>query len=89
MDYKELIERLRDHGGHFAMYGADFSDTCTDAAAAIETLLKEREGRKHAHVVVNWLGNCRCSACGTNIDCTSKFCCWCGAALDGPEEREN
>lgn len=85
-DYENLIERLRNHGSCF-MYGADFSDTCVEAANAIETLLTERN-TLHAHVVTNWLGSCYCSNCKGNIDYTSSYCNWCGAKLDEPEERE-
>lgn len=42
----------------------------------------------HAHVVVNWLGDCHCSNCGESIDCTSNYCNWCGAILDEPEQSE-
>lgn len=42
----------------------------------------------HAHVVVNWLGDCHCSNCGKSIDCTSNYCNWCGAILDEPEQSE-
>lgn len=43
---------------------------------------------RHAHVVVNWLGDCHCSSCGENVDCTRPFCAGCGARLDEPEQRE-
>lgn len=46
------------------------------------------EERTHAHVVVNWLGDCHCSNCGESIDCTSNYCNWCGAVLDEPEQHE-
>lgn len=42
----------------------------------------------HAHVVVNWLGDCHCSSCGESIDSTSRYCNWCGAILDEPEQKE-
>lgn len=43
----------------------------------------------HAHIVVNWLGDCHCSNCGENIDSTSDFCNHCGARLDEPETKED
>ncbi len=44
----------------------------------------------HAHVIVNWLGDCRCSNCGdTEINCTKNYCHNCGARFDEPEEHEN
>lgn len=42
----------------------------------------------HAHIVVNWLGDCHCSNCGETADCTKSFCASCGANLDEPEQRE-
>lgn len=45
--------------------------------------------RIHAHVVVNWLGDCHCSNCGESIDGISNYCNWCGAILDEPEQLEN
>lgn len=42
----------------------------------------------HAHAIIDWLGNCKCSNCG-NIDLNSTYpyCQNCGATLDEPEER--
>lgn len=42
----------------------------------------------HGHVIVNWLGDCHCSGCGKSIDSTSRYCNWCGAILDEPEQKE-
>lgn len=42
----------------------------------------------HAHIVVNWLGDCRCSYCETLVDCTEPFCQHCGARLDEQEVKE-
>lgn len=42
----------------------------------------------HAHIVVDWLGDCCCSNCGESIDSTSCYCNRCGARLDEPEQRE-
>lgn len=42
----------------------------------------------HAHIVVNWLGDCHCSNCGESADCTKRYCASCGARLDEPEMRE-
>ena len=42
----------------------------------------------HAHVVVSWLGDCHCSGCEESIDSTSRYCNWCGAILDEPEQKE-
>ena len=43
----------------------------------------------HAHVVVNWLGDCHCSNCGEYCDSAKPFCASCGARFDEPEMREN
>lgn len=42
----------------------------------------------HAHIIVNWLGDCRCSNCEKSIDATSNYCNWCGVKLDEPEQCE-
>lgn len=43
----------------------------------------------HAHVISNWLGDCRCSNCGdSEINCTKNYCHNCGARFDEPEEHE-
>lgn len=44
----------------------------------------------HAHAIIDWLGNCKCSNCG-NIDLnhTEPYCQHCGATLDETEERED
>lgn len=41
----------------------------------------------HAHVIVDWLGDCNCSNCGEDVDCTKPFCASCGARLDEPTEK--
>lgn len=82
MDYKELIKELRRYE-HLIPWDKK-------AADAIEALLAEQKAAVvHAHVVVNWLGDCRCSNCNENIDSTSNYCNWCGAKLDEPEQRED
>lgn len=43
----------------------------------------------HAHVVVNWLGDCHCSNCGEYCDSAKPFCASCGARFDEPEMRED
>lgn len=43
----------------------DAADKCTASRDLAEKVA-------HAHVVVNWLGDCRCSNCGESIDCTAK-----------------
>ena len=44
---------------------------------------------KHAHVIVDWLGNCTCFGCGyRGVDSSMPYCANCGARLDEPEERE-
>lgn len=42
----------------------------------------------HAHFVINSDGDCHCSNCETYIDSTSKYCNYCGAKLDEPDEKE-
>lgn len=44
----------------------------------------------HAHAIVDWLGNLKCSNCGSiNIDVTEPYCQHCGADLDEPIERRD
>ena len=43
----------------------------------------------HAHAIINWLGDCKCSNCESMIDVTEPYCQHCGATLDEPEERED
>lgn len=44
---------------------------------------------RHAHVIVDWLGNCTCSGCKCRgVDSSMPYCANCGARLDEPEERE-
>lgn len=43
----------------------------------------------HAHAIIDWLGNCKCSNCESSIDITELYCQHCGATLDEPEERED
>lgn len=42
----------------------------------------------HAHAIIDWLGDCKCSNCESTIDITEPYCQHCGASLDEPEERE-
>lgn len=43
----------------------------------------------HAHAIIDWLGNCKCSNCGNiDLNSTEPYCQHCGATLDEPEERE-
>lgn len=67
-------------------------DEVNRAATMREKVLRIIESRPepiHAHIVVNWLGDCRCSYCETLVDCTEPFCQHCGARLDEPEEKED
>lgn len=44
----------------------------------------------HAHAIIDWLGNCKCSNCGNiDLNSTEPYCQHCGANLDEPEERED
>lgn len=52
-------------------------------------IIERRPEPIHAHIVVNWLGDCRCSYCETLVDCTEPFCQHCGARLDEPVEKED
>lgn len=41
----------------------------------------------HAHAIIDWLGNPKCSNCGdSGINVTEQYCQHCGARLDEPEE---
>lgn len=67
-------------------------DEVNRAVTMREKVLRIIESRPepiHAHIVVNWLGDCRCSYCETLVDCTEPFCQHCGARLDEPEEQED
>lgn len=67
-------------------------DEVNRAATMREKVLRIIESRPepiHAHIVVNWLGDCRCSYCETLVDCTEPFCQHCGARFDEPEEKED
>ncbi len=67
-------------------------DEVNRAVTMREKVLRIIESRPepiHAHIVVNWLGDCRCSYCETLVDCMEPFCQHCGARLDEPEERED
>lgn len=39
-------------------------------------------------LVIDWLGDTRCSNCGEDVNCTEPFCQHCGARLDEPEVKE-
>lgn len=41
----------------------------------------------HAHAIIDWLVNPKCSNCGSHIDVTEPYCQHCGASLDEPEEK--
>ena len=67
-------------------------DEVNRAATMREKVLRIIESHPepiHAHIVVNWLGDCRCSYCETLVDCTEPFCQHCGARFDEPEEKED
>ena len=52
--------------------------------------LMDRKTITHAHAIIDWIGNPKCSNCGsTNIDITEPYCQHCGTSLDEPEERED
>ena len=52
--------------------------------------LRDRKPIIHAHAIIDWLGNPKCSNCGSaNIDVTEPYCQHCGANLDEQEERED
>lgn len=51
-------------------------------------IIENRPERIHAHLVIDWLGDTRCSNCGEDVNCTEPFCQHCGARLDEPEVKE-
>ena len=51
-------------------------------------IIESRPERIHAHLVIDWLGDTRCSNCGEDVNCTEPFCQHCGARLDEPEVKE-
>lgn len=50
--------------------------------------IMERKPIVHAHAVINWLGDSKCSNCCAGIDTTEPYCQHCGASIDETEERE-
>lgn len=92
MDYKELIEELRFLSGFVPeqMCDDDGKDAFEKAAAAIETLLAERDADIIlARCIENQFGDCHCSNCKGNILHGSRYCNWCGAKLGGTERCED
>ena len=51
-------------------------------------IIESRPEQIHAHLVIDWLGDTRCSNCGEDVNCTEPFCQHCGARLDEPEAKE-
>lgn len=51
-------------------------------------IIESRPERIHAHLVIDWLGDTRCSNCREDVNCTEPFCQHCGARLDEPEVKE-
>ena len=51
-------------------------------------IIESRPEQIHAHLVIDWLGDTRCSNCGEDVNCTEPFCQHCGARLDEPEVKE-
>lgn len=96
--YMEIIERLRcpkndeEYCGYVGCHGMTCESciemTMQQAAKAIETLMDCKE-KSHAHAIIDWIGNCKCSNCATSIDITGKYCHFCGARLDEPEQYES
>lgn len=51
--------------------------------------IKDAKPAIHAHAIVDWLGNYKCSNCGNiDLNITEPYCQHCGARLDEPEERK-
>lgn len=95
MDYKNLIERLREHGQSWAAYeDIGLSQALEDAATAIETLLAEREAAVRQGHWVEYNGAemggkaWTCSECGLLSYAfmfgrqIAKYCPHCGAKMD-------
>lgn len=50
--------------------------------------IKDAKPAIHAHAIVDWLGNYKCSNCGNiDLNITEPYCQHCGARLDEPEEE--
>ena len=62
-------------------YAAAFSEIAHMPASDVAEVI-------HAHIVINWLGDCHCSNCGEYCDSSKEICASCGARLDEPEWRE-
>ena len=53
-------------------------------------IIESRPDKIHAHIIVDWLGNCRCSHCGYDEVCyIEPYCEHCGAHFDEPVEKED
>lgn len=60
------------------------------ALISVISSCKTVDQTKHAHVIVNFDGDTKCSECGqAHIDSAMPYCASCGARLDEPEERES
>ena len=68
-------------------------DEVNRAATMREKVLRIIESRRdeiHAHIIVDWLGNCRCSHCGYDeVNYVEPYCEHCGAHFDKPVEKED
>ena len=68
-------------------------DEVNRAATMREKVLRIIESRRdeiHAHIIVDWLGNCRCSHCGYDeVNYVEPYCEHCGAHFDEPVEKED
>lgn len=68
-------------------------DEVNRAATMREKVLRTIESRRdeiHAHIIVDWLGNCRCSHCGyEEVSYVEPYCEHCGAHFDEPEVKED
>ena len=51
-------------------------------------IIESRPEQIHARLVIDWLGDARCSNCGVEVNCTEPFCQHCGARLDEQEVKE-
>lgn len=87
---KELYEQISRKIG---IEGVDKDSWFVSAICDVQDMVNECktvDTVKHAHVIVNFDGDTKCSECGCkHIDSAMPYCANCGARLDEPTERES
>lgn len=77
---QQALRRLADETDCDIAVLPDVADLIREAPAVSPESMRPR-----GQILVSWLGDCRCSLCGDDVDCTKPYCPSCGARLDGKE----